>query len=91
MMRMIVAAWVLMTTVTMTECQGQKCAPAPGFTNLTQSVRRFPTAEACQQAKQQVEQTAGSSMTQLTRPDAASGQASVVRHAMTWSCQPEGR
>jgi len=89
MMSAILAAWVLMTTVTMTECQGQTCTPAAGMGAMTQTVRRFPTAEACQRAKQQVEQSAGSSQAQFTRPNASSGQASVVRHAMTWSCQPE--
>ena len=89
MMRVIVAAWVLMTTVTMTECQGQNCTPAPGTKTISQPVRRFPTAEACRQAQQQVEQTISLQPTTIRQGDLAQGQSTVLRQAMTWSCQPE--
>jgi hypothetical protein len=81
------AAWVLVGTLSMTACQGDRCTPMPGASTVTQTVRRFPTQDVCENTRKQMVATGGTPTTTITQREPKTGTAGIVRQALVWSCQ----
>ena len=84
---MFMAAWALVGTLSMTECQGDRCTPMPGASTVTQTVRRFPTQDACEHTRKQMMATGGAPTATINRRDPQTGTAGIVRQTIAWSCQ----
>jgi hypothetical protein len=82
----VFAAWVLVGTMSMTDCRSGTCAPMAGASRVTQEVRRFPTFDACETTRQQMVKTGGSHTTTVDLIDPSNRNAGVVRQAIVWSC-----
>jgi hypothetical protein len=85
-MPMLMAAWILFGQTTMMQCHGQTCTPVQGL--VTQEVRRFPTQDACNTVKRQMEHTVGSQTTYIDQIDPSNRMPGVLRHAIQWGCRP---
>jgi hypothetical protein len=86
-MTIVLAAWALVGTMSMTDCRSGTCTPMAGASRVTQAVRRFPTFDACEHTRQQMVKTVGSQTTTVDVIDPSNRSAGVVRQAIVWSCQ----
>ena len=84
---LFMTAWVLVGTLSMTECQGERCTPVPGARTVTQEVRRFPTQDACENTRKQMVASHGVSTATIDRREEYNRAAGVVRQVLVWSCQ----
>jgi hypothetical protein len=84
---LFMAAWVLIGTLSMTECRGSQCTPMPEASTVTQTVRRFPTQDACENTRKQMVASHGVSTATIDRREGYNRAAGVVRQVIVWSCQ----
>jgi hypothetical protein len=77
----VLALWVLVAQTTSLQCREAACRPAPGAGMVAVTVRKFPTREACEEQRQQMQGTGTRVVQMPTQPGM------TLRQRTTFSCQ----